>query len=293
MTFVGESACDDLGVDGHAAGHVGREDEDGVGAQECLGDGDAAAGAVVEGALEPLGGSGHGRGLRDGDDVAGERAHPLAPHRVALVGHRRRADLLRAEGLGQLAEVAEQADVVAHLVAALGDAGQRAEDLRVELPRIGLAADGHDAAEAHRRRDQFLQLADLGVAAVEELEKAVLGARGALDAAEGQRVDEAGDLLVVEDDVVEPERGPLADGGGLCGLVVGEAECDEALVLVGEGGECVDEVDELRASRITMRSALSVTKQLVAPRWMMGLALGHWSAKAWTWAMTSWRSRFS
>ena len=43
----------------------------------------------------------------------GDRAQPLAAHRVALVRHRARPDLLLAERLLDLAEVLEQPDVVA------------------------------------------------------------------------------------------------------------------------------------------------------------------------------------
>ena len=42
-----------------------------------------------------------------------------------------------------------------------------------------------------------------------------------------------------------------------------------------------------------IRSALSTTYWLVAPRWMIPLAAGAASSNVWTWAITSWRSRFS
>ena len=42
-----------------------------------------------------------------------------------------------------------------------------------------------------------------------------------------------------------------------------------------------------------MRSALSTTYWLVAPRWMIPFAAGAASSNVCTWAITSWRSRFS
>ena len=72
----------------------------------------------------PLSGVGH--------DPPRQAAHPLGAHRIALVGHRRRADLVLVERLGELADSLQQPQVGAHLVAALGDArrGSRAAGCR-------------------------------------------------------------------------------------------------------------------------------------------------------------------
>ena len=76
----------------------------------------------------------------------------------------------------------------------------------------------------HLVRDQTVELFDLVVIAAEEREKARLSAGRPLDAAERQFVPPPFQFLQVEDELVEPQTGPLADGGQLGRLEVREAE---------------------------------------------------------------------
>ena len=76
--------------------------------------------------------------------------------------------------------------------------------------------------------------------------------------------DPALDLAKVEDQLVAPERRPLAHGHELRRLEVGVAQARQVLPAAGEVGEGVDGRDEpvadqWSASRIRIRSALSVT----------------------------------
>ena len=110
-SLVGQPPRADLRMDDQAARDVLEQDQDRVGREERLGNGDALVRRVVQRALEPLGGGGHGRVEREDDDVAGQRADALGAHGVALVGHGRGADLRRLEGLLELALVLEQPQV--------------------------------------------------------------------------------------------------------------------------------------------------------------------------------------
>jgi hypothetical protein len=71
------------------------------------------------------------------------RARPQARSQrigIALVGHRRRTDLLLLEGLLDFLLVREEADVCGALVdGACGD-GERSDDLRVDEARVRLPA---------------------------------------------------------------------------------------------------------------------------------------------------------
>jgi hypothetical protein len=72
------------------------------------------------------------------------------------------------------------------------------------------------------------------------------------------------DLLQVEHQVLDPERGALADGGRLRGLEVGEAEGREVAVATREVGERRDHAEQpprtsRSASRCWIRSVLSPT----------------------------------
>ena len=67
-----------------------------------------------------------------------QAADPLAAHRVPLVRHRRRADLLVLERLINLLAVAEEADVGGDLVEDGGDGGKIGEDEGVDDAGVGL-----------------------------------------------------------------------------------------------------------------------------------------------------------
>ena len=75
---------DDGGVDDEAGRDVGEENEEGVGGQVHFWDEEAADGAIVEGALKPLGGVGVGGVFVGICEVAAEAADALGAHRIAF-----------------------------------------------------------------------------------------------------------------------------------------------------------------------------------------------------------------
>ena len=139
----------------------------------------------------------------------------LGAHRVALVGHRRRADLLapRTAPRPRL-QAGEQAQVGARTCARSAPMPASAASTReVDLARVGLAGDGEARARsrsaavdaAGRARSTFV------VVAVEEREEGGLRAGRALHAAEAQRRRSAAlELLEVE------QRGPGSTGRRAC-----------------------------------------------------------------------------
>ena len=122
-----------------------------------------------------------------------------------------------------------------------------------------------------------IELADLRVVAVEELEEARLRAGRALHAAEGQRGDAMIEIGEVEHEVLHPERRALADGRRLRRLQMRGAERRLGAPLAREVASAREDADDLRRAaarvprRMRIRSALSVTNALVAPRWMKPL----------------------
>ena len=62
----------DFFVHMQTVGDVLRQPENSVGAEEALGHGDAPVGGIVQGAFQPLGGSGHGSVQRVRHQVAGQ-----------------------------------------------------------------------------------------------------------------------------------------------------------------------------------------------------------------------------
>jgi len=195
--------------------------------------------------FEPLLARGHRRAGGQAQHEPAQGGDALGPHRVALVRHRRRADLRFLERLFHLLEIRQQADVVAELVRRLRDRGQGVDHQRVDLPRIGLAGHGADLLEAERGRHFLVELLDLSVPAAEESQVRGLRAGRALDAAKRQRADAVLDLVQVQRELLAPQRGPLADRGELGRLVVREAQRRHRAVLLGEAGQQMDHGGQL------------------------------------------------
>lgn len=123
--------------------------------------------------------------------------------------------------------------------------GKGAEDIGVDLTRVGLAGDGVGVAEARELGDALVEGLDLLVVAVEESEEGSLGTGRALDATETEVVTSALEVAQVPEKLLDPEGGTLADGRQLGGLEVGETKGREVLVLLGEGGETSNDDGEL------------------------------------------------
>ena len=222
------------------ASDVLRQDQDRVDRQECLGQDQPPVGAVVQGAFEPLARGGLGAVLLQRDDEPRQPVDPLGPHRIPLVGHRARADLLALERLQHLVLVLQQAQVVGDLGAPLGHPAQEVEHLRVLLPRVGLSGHGEAGVEPHPPHEAPLELPHLGMITVEEFEEARLRPRGPLAAAEPESLEPANGLLDIHREVLHPERGALADGRELRRLEMGVGQAGRGTPLHGEHFECIE-----------------------------------------------------
>ena len=106
---------------------VFHEDENRVGREKALGNDEATVRAVVERALEELHAVREVRVRLERDDESRQRGDALAAHRISLVRHRRRPDLLGLERLLDLAHRLKHAHVAAELHRARRDAGDDAQ----------------------------------------------------------------------------------------------------------------------------------------------------------------------
>ena len=238
-------AVHDLFVDVQAVGDVPGKAQNGIGAQEPLRHGDAAVGGVVQRALHPLYTGRHGGVHGVGHQVAAQRANALAAHGVALVGHGGGTDLVLLKRLLNLTVVLEKADVIGHAVKALGDGGEDIQNTAVHLAGVGLATDAAAAFKAERCAELAVELRDLLLIALEQLHKACLGAGGAPGAAELHGADDKVQLLQVKEQVLEPQRCPLANGDQLGGLIVGIAQGGGCLIFLREFGEVAHHCQQL------------------------------------------------
>ena len=211
-------------VDAQPCRHVLAQPQHRVGAQKALRHGDAPVGGVVQRPLHPLDGGGHGgvHGVRH--QIAAQGADAFAAHGIALIGHGGRADLAVLERLLHLPVVLQQADVVGHAIGALGDTAETVEDPAVHFPGIGLAAHGEALRKAEPGGNAAVHLVDLLLVALKQVHKAGLGAGGAPAAQEFQSRQHLIQLLHVTEEVLHPQRGPLAHRHRLGRLIVGIAQ---------------------------------------------------------------------
>jgi hypothetical protein len=172
--FVHDDAADDVVVD----------QRERIGGEERFRNRDAAVRGVVERSLEPLRRRRERRIQRVDDEVPRQRIHPLGAHRVALVRHRGRTDLLLFERLLDLAQMLQQPHVVRELRRRLREAAERRDDMRVDLPRIRLARHWIAARESDFLRHELFEPVHFLFIAVEEIEERGLGAGRAFDAEE-------------------------------------------------------------------------------------------------------------
>ena len=237
-------------IDLAAAHHIGAERQNGVAREKTLRQRETAVCGIVQRALEPLG---HGgvRGVgREIYHVPAERAHALAAHGIALVGHRGGADLLSLKRLVQLAQMREKAHIGRHFGGALRDAGENVHHEGIELSCIRLPGDGDAVRNAHLFRDLLLQREDLVPVAVEEGEKARRGAGSALAAGNGQTGKLGFQLLQVKQKILQPERRALADGCWLRGLEVRPGERRRVGLARGKFGKRVNDRKQLAADEL-------------------------------------------
>ena len=165
-----------------------------------------------------------------------EGVHPLALHRVPLVGHRRRADLLRPERLLDLLHVLEEPQVVGELRGGLrrGPRARRGPGRPACACRSGPRSRrrlGKPAFSATLRSRRSAFSASPSKSATKE---ACVPGRPLARRGTGARRRAATSSCEVEDEVLEPEAGALADRRRLGRLEVGVADAGDVLLLARE-----------------------------------------------------------
>ena len=131
----------------------------------------------------------------------------------------------------------QQADVVCHAVAALGNGGQAVQNAAVQLPGIGLTADVKALVETKVPADHAVHFVDFPGIPIKQLQEAGFRTGGSPAAKELHGADDKVQLLQIGDKVLHPECRPLADRDQLGGLIVGVAQGWHGLVRFREYGK--------------------------------------------------------
>ena len=188
-------------------------------AEERLGQDRAPVRAVVERALEHVGG-----GVLPGDvgetgEQPGERADAFAHDRVAFERHRRTADLLASERLEHLAEAGrrQNPNVDGKLREGGGDTGKRREHEVVDLARVGLRAHA-GGLQVECLEDLALLVCRRAAGAAQQMMVRRGRADGPADPLRRHAPVHVAQHGVVEEQILSVDGQPIADGRRLGGL---------------------------------------------------------------------------
>ena len=159
----------------------------------------------------------------------------------------------------------QQAEIVRHAVAALGDGAETGENPAVQLAGIGLAADIEHAVKAEAPHEAAVQLLHLSVIPVEQLQQAGLRAGGAAAAQERNGGKDKIQLLQIGGQILQPEGGPLAHGDQLGGLIMRIAQGGQGFGPVGKGREISHDLQQLApeiAERVPVENQVRVVRHI-------------------------------
>lgn len=159
--------------------------------------------------------------------------------------HSAGADLVLLKRLLNLLEVGQMTNVSSNALSRGAETSQGLGNVEVDLSCVGLGGDCIGGGEAGFLAENLVQAVDLGTVSVEDLHEGGLSASGTHGTSELQVVEGTGDVAEVHQQVLDPLGGALANGDGLSGLEVGEAQGGKVLVLEGELGEVVDDLGQL------------------------------------------------
>jgi len=144
----------------------------------------------------------------------------------------------------------EQAQVVAELVRALGDPGQHAQHAAVHLARVSLSGHRKDSGKAHPGRHPAVQFFDFLMVAAKQAKEAGLRAGRALAAQQAERAQDMVQVIQVQHQVLDPERGAFADGHRLSRLEMGVAQCRQVARARCEGSQAADDGQDAAAQEL-------------------------------------------
>ena len=139
----------------------------------------------------------------------------------------------------------KQTDVVRHLVGGSRDARQDIAHSRIHLAGVRLPGHGIAFLKSHLFSDHGIDLIYGLLIAVKEFLKRRLRARGALGSQKLQTPQHIIQIFQIETELLRPEGRPLSDGGGLCGLEMGEGQRRQFLVFFCEFRKLRNHVHQL------------------------------------------------
>ena len=128
----------------------------------------------------------------------------------------------------------QQADIVRHPVAALGQGAQGIQNPGIRFAGIGLTADGEAFGKAEGTGNAAVHFINLRFISLEQVHEACFGTGGSAAAQEAEMINHEINLFQIRGQVLQPQGSTLAHGHRLCRLVVGIAKGWHILILLRE-----------------------------------------------------------
>ena len=115
---------------------------------------------IIQGSLKPLGCRSKCRVESIDNDIACQRANPLAAHRIAFIGHCRRTNLMCFKGFFHFLKVLQDTHVRCKFTCTLRNSSKGGEYLRIHFPGVGLSGNRNHAVKTHFFGNHLLEFFD-------------------------------------------------------------------------------------------------------------------------------------
>lgn len=248
--FLSDSASDDRRVNYETLSDVLKGSEDDVGGEERFRNGDTTVCGVIESSLEPLNTRSHQSVLLNRHQMSRQRTNTFTSHRVPLVSHRTRTNLILLERFLDFFQVRKETNIGSDFVSGSSEGRQGTENVNVNFARVGLSSYGVGSLESGKFRNEFIEFLDLVVILFEEGEEGSLSTSSTLDTSESDIIASTLNVSEIPKEFLDPESSSLSDGSELSRLEVSPSESREILVLIREFTETFDNDSEFREDDI-------------------------------------------
>ena len=235
----------DLRINLQSVRDIQAQIQDAIDGQEALRNRKSLVCRIIQRSFKPLGSGCNGRIQNIHHDVAGQRADTLRAHRIALVGHRRGADLCLLKRLLHLLEVLKKTNVRCHLHCRSRDTAERVQHKGIHLARVGLPGYRIAGSKAHLLCNHGIQTIHLLEIAVKQLQEGSLRSRGALAAKKLELGDCVIYFLQIKNKLIQPEACSLSDRRRLRRLEMCKAKRRLLLVLIRKICQSGNDIDQL------------------------------------------------
>mmetsp|Transcript_3256 Transcript_3256/g.4201 ORF Transcript_3256/g.4201 Transcript_3256/m.4201 type:complete len:231 (+) Transcript_3256:598-1290(+) len=190
---------------------------------------------IIQSPFKPLIGMSIRRTGGQTHNVPTKRTASLRPHGVTLVGHGRTSNLILGKWLFHLLQVGKETDIATHFVRRLGNPTEETQDVIINLACVGLSTHSNHLIKSHGFTNLAIQLLHLIMIAIKQLQKRRLSPSRPLDTPHGQMLQFIRHTLIIQQQILHPQRTSLPHRSQLRRLIMRESQSRQIRILFRKG----------------------------------------------------------